>query len=238
MGTEKPMIGITYHRWLGASFVIVVVVWSIGLATAPGKVEKPKILDCPHTTCPSFANGSSVQFRVDGGSSETTYRWTVSTGSIVGPNNRKKLRVAQIPNGYCEATVRLTGVPSGCQNDLTCSTIVGPVLNSPPSVTVSSSRALITLPCPKGTSSITCDPRSSRSVDLTALATDADNDRLVYRWTVDGGKIEGQGRPTVKWKFSVAGTYTAQVEVNDGVNHAEATVTVRVVACASCVRQR
>ncbi len=105
-----------------------------------------------------------------------------------------------------------------------------PPPNQAPTVSVSSSTSSITTPCPPGTSSDSCTPSSSRTVDLTAAATDPDNDTLLYTWSVTGGTLSGDGR-AVAWDLSGvnAGTYTATVTVNDGNTHtavASTTVTV------------
>jgi len=111
-----------------------------------------------------------------------------------------------------------------------------PPPNVAPVVSVSASSASITTPCPPGTSSDTCTPSASRSVELTANATDADNDTLLYTWSVTGGTLSGEGR-TVNWDLSGvnAGTYTASVEVNDGHQHlVTGTTTVTVAECTNC----
>lgn len=111
-----------------------------------------------------------------------------------------------------------------------------PVVNQPPSVSAAVSMATITLPCPPGTSSDTCTPSASRSVELNATATDPDNDTLLYTWSVTGGTLSGEGR-TVNWDLSGvnAGTYTATVEVNDGNQHtATSSATVTVAECTNC----
>ncbi len=115
--------------------------------------------------------------------------------------------------------------------------LLPPPINVAPTVTVSASSATITLPCPPGTSSDSCTPSSSRSVDLTAAATDADNDTLLYTWSVTGGTLSGDGR-TVAWDLSGVnpGTYTATVTVNDGNNHTVTdSETVTVAECTRCV---
>jgi len=112
-----------------------------------------------------------------------------------------------------------------------------PPPNQPPTVSVSSSSASIMLPCPPGTSSTSCTASASRSVDLTANATDPDNDTLLYTWSVTGGRLSGEGR-TVSWDLSGVnpGSYTASVEVNDGNTHmANASTTVTVANCTECV---
>jgi hypothetical protein len=111
-----------------------------------------------------------------------------------------------------------------------------PPPNVAPTVSVSASMAAITLPCPPGTSSPTCTPSATRSVELTASATDPDNDTLLYTWSVTGGRITGEGR-AVTWDLSGVnpGTYTATVEVNDGNAHtATSSTTVTVAECTNC----
>ena len=108
-----------------------------------------------------------------------------------------------------------------------------PPPNQPPTVSITSSSATINLPCPEGRTSETCVPSASKEVQLTAAATDPDNDTLLYTWSVTGGRITGEGR-AVNWDLSGAnpGTYTATVEVNDGNQHtANASTTVSVVVC-------
>ena len=111
-----------------------------------------------------------------------------------------------------------------------------PVINVGPTVSVSSSSASITLPCPPGTGSESCTPSASRSVELTADARDPDNDTLLYTWSVTGGRLTGEGRG-VTWDLSGVnpGSYTAAVEVNDGNAHtANASTTVTVAECTGC----
>jgi len=108
-----------------------------------------------------------------------------------------------------------------------------PHVNSIPVVSVSASNSTIKLPCLEGRTSETCVPSASKEVQLTAQATDADNDTLLYTWSVTGGKISGEGK-TVNWDLSGAnpGSYTATVEVNDGnQGHATANTAVSVELC-------
>jgi len=111
-----------------------------------------------------------------------------------------------------------------------------PPPNVAPTVSVSSSSASITLPCPPGTSSTECSASASRSVELTADGRDADNDTLLYTWSVTGGTLSGDGR-TVNWDLSGAqpGTYTGTVTVNDGNGHtAVGSTTVTIADCTGC----
>jgi hypothetical protein len=113
---------------------------------------------------------------------------------------------------------------------------VPPPPNQPPTVSVSASSATITLPCVEGTTSASCTPSATRSVDLTADARDPDNDTLLYTWSVTGGRITGEGGK-VAWDLSGAnpGTYTATVEVSDGCCHTvPGSTTVTVATCTDC----
>lgn len=108
--------------------------------------------------------------------------------------------------------------------------------NTGPTVTsVSASISSITRPCPPGTSSNSCTP-TGNSVQLTAVASDPDNDTLLYTWSVTGGRVSGEGR-NVTWDLSgvANGSYTATVEVGDGNQHtANGTATVSVSDCTGC----
>jgi hypothetical protein len=54
------------------------------------------------------------------------------------------------------------------------------------------------------------------STQIYATATDRDGDDLTYIWSADGGELSGDG-PEVTWTApGTAGTYTIQMQVNDG----------------------
>lgn len=108
---------------------------------------------------------------------------------------------------------------------------VAPIVTS-----VTPSISSILRPCPPGTSSPNCTP-TDNTVTLVANATDADNDQLLYTWSVTGGRLTGEGRQ-VTWDLTgvADGTYTATVEVNDGNQHtANGSTTVTVAVCPGCV---
>jgi hypothetical protein len=115
---------------------------------------------------------------------------------------------------------------------------IPPHVNGVPVGSISSSSASITLPCPEGTSSDTCTPSSSRSVELVATYTDPDSDALLFTWAVTGGKLSGDGR-NVSWDLSglQPGTYTANVSVVDGNGGTAAgTTSVTIAECTDCRR--
>src|SRR5258705_1080595 len=109
--------------------------------------------------------------------------------------------------------------------------------NQPPTVSsVSTSISSLLRPCPPGQSSTSCTA-TGNEVQLTANASDPDNDTLLYTWSVTGGRLSGEGR-AVTWDLSgvANGSYTATVEVNDGNQHtANGSATVTVADCSGCV---
>jgi hypothetical protein len=113
---------------------------------------------------------------------------------------------------------------------------IPPHINVGPSGTVSSSSASITLPCPPGTNSDSCAASATRTVDLSAVYTDPENDPLTYTWSVNGGKLSGDGK-AVSWDLAglSAGTYTATVSVSDGAAAAVSGMTsVTIAECTGC----
>ena len=114
---------------------------------------------------------------------------------------------------------------------------VEPIINVAPVVNaVRPSISSILRPCPPPTTSATCTP-TGNEVTLVAEATDANNDQLLYTWSVTGGRLSGEGRQ-VTWDLSGVqnGTYTATVEVNDGnMGKANGSATVTVAECPDCV---
>jgi hypothetical protein len=106
-------------------------------------------------------------------------------------------------------------------------------------VTVSDSE--IVLPtCPEGQKpregSTACN--DAASVNIATTATDADNDPLIYQYTVSGGRVTGTGA-NVAWDLTGVqpGTYTVSVGVDDGCGVCGQPVTreVRIVTCTDCV---
>lgn len=111
-----------------------------------------------------------------------------------------------------------------------------PPISDPPIVSIISSTSLINF-CPPWTHS-TDNCSTSREVELSASAGGPDVDaKLLFAWAVSAGRIRGEG-PKVIWDLSeaAAGTYTVNVEVNDGSGHtAIAATEVTIAPCRSCV---
>jgi len=73
-------------------------------------------------------------------------------------------------------------------------------------------------------------------IQLTEIATDPENDVLMYTWTVTGGKITGEGK-SVTWDLSGSqpGSYTATVQVSDGTAPpVSSSASVTIAKCSDC----
>jgi len=155
-------------------------------------------------------------------------------GIVIVPGTTAPATTNGVPNGFKfsdDPNGFILQVWAGHRNARTV-----PHVNVAPTGSVSSSSASITLPCPPGTSSDSCTASASRSVDVTANYTDADNDPLVYTWSVNGGTLSGEGR-TVSWDLSglQAGTYTATVSVSDGIAApVPGSTSVTIADCTGC----
>jgi hypothetical protein len=112
------------------------------------------------------------------------------------------------------------------------------VPNRPPTVTVSASQARVTLAaqCPPDQMADPNCTATGSTVSLTANATDPDGDTLLYTWSTTGGRITGDGA-NVTWDLSgvAPGTYTANVEVDDGCGCIAYSSTTVVVDRCNCV---
>lgn len=111
-----------------------------------------------------------------------------------------------------------------------------PPISDPPIVSITSSTSLINF-CPPWTHSLdNCS--AGREVELSASAGGPDVDaKLLFVWAVSAGRIRGEGQKVI-WDLSGAadGTYTANVEVNDGSGlTANASTKVMIALCNSCI---
>jgi hypothetical protein len=107
--------------------------------------------------------------------------------------------------------------------------------NTPPTVELKPSRESIVLHCESGTPE-TCEPDACKLVILSANASDADRDQVLYTFTTTGGRITGDGSAVI-WDLSdqQPGSYTASVEVDDGCGCiAFSSTSVSVAQCSDC----
>ena len=157
----------------------------------------------------------------------------VGRGLVVVPGTSAPVTAQGLPNGFIfseEPNGFIAQFWIGRRNSREV-----PIPNQPPTVSVAASTTSITRPCTPPAVSATCTP-TGNEVQLTANATDPDNDQLLYTWSVTGGRLTGEGRQ-VTWDLTgvANGSYTATVEVNDGNQHtANGSATVTVAECPDC----
>jgi len=157
-------------------------------------------------------------------------------GIVIVPGTVRPATTNGFPNGF-----RFSSDPNGFIVQLfaghrNARILPGPEPVAPTITSVTASSSSITLPCPEGTSSSSCPSSANMVLGLSAVASDADGDVLVYSWSVTGGKITGDGR-NVTWDLTGAqpGTYTASVQVTDGTHPAvSGSTTVTIAPCPNC----
>src|ERR1044072_1017888 len=161
----------------------------------------------------------------------------VNRGVVVVPGTSRPVTSSGFPLGFVfseEPNGFIAQFWIGCRNERTPPPPpnVAPVVNS-----VTPSISTIRQACPPGYGTSTNCPTPT-TLTLVADATDANNDQLLYTWSVTGGRLSGEGRQ-VNWDLTgvANGTYTATVEVNDGNQHtANGSATVTVAECTDCVK--
>ncbi|MDX6614236.1 MAG: hypothetical protein QOD75_3422 [Blastocatellia bacterium] len=156
-------------------------------------------------------------------------------GIIIVPGTTRSATSGSFPNGFtpsADANGFIGQFWIGHRNDRAPSILP----NQPPTVSLSTSSATVTMGCPEGTVSKSGCTASSNQVQLSAAATDPDGDTLLYTYSVTGGRVTGDG-PNSTWDLTgvTPGTYTASVEVDDGCGCvAFSSTTVTVASCTDC----
>ncbi|MGD9116161.1 MAG: Ig-like domain-containing protein [Dehalococcoidia bacterium] len=68
------------------------------------------------------------------------------------------------------------------------------------------------------------------TADIRCTAVDPDEDELIYTWSADGGTLSGSGYHVTWTAPTTLGTYTISVQVSDGDDIVNDSVTVSVLA--------
>ncbi len=177
-----------------------------------------RVNEPPSVTC-AIANSSIKQdekttIRVnatDPDGDPLSYSWTSSGGKVEGSGDTVTFDATGIAPGEYTITVTV----SDGKHQVPCSVKVTVIKkNLPPTVNCSPTSTTITL---------------GESATVTATASDPNNDRLTYSWTVNGEKIAAD-TPSISFGSSgrQPGNYTITVTVSDGEFTASCSSTVTV----------
>ena len=118
----------------------------------------------------------------DADSDQITYEWSVTGGSISGSGATVNF-IAPAVAGSAEIRLIATDPEGNSDTSSLILSVVPEINDAPQIVAIQKSAAYV---APNG------------ALQLTCLATDADNDPLTYIWTVSGGVISGSGS-AVSW---------------------------------------
>ena len=103
------------------------------------------------------------------------------------------------------------------------------VANKPPVIAKFESGETVVYTCESQSAFVICIPKARQTVSLAVTASDPENDKLTYQYSVTGGQIFGSGS-SVSWKLGDQrlGRYSVTVKVTDEKG-AEASSTLQVV---------
>jgi len=150
------------------------------------------------------------------GSYILNYSWSASEGAVDGSGPEVRWNSSDKRPGTYTVNVRVDNGrngSSGCSANIR----VQPRPNRPPTIACSADRMSVT---------------AGETVEITATASDPDNDPLTFSWNASGGRIDGSGAVV---KFQSAGlppgSYTISGHVDDGrTGTADCTLNIEVQA--------
>lgn len=149
-------------------------------------------------------SGDFVAVRAQSSNPDQTplnYYWSASEGGVDGTGPEVRWNSSDRQPGTYTIKVRVDNGRNGIAN-CSASIRVEPRPNRPPTITCSSDRTTATVGEP---------------VEITALASDPDNDPLSFSWNAGGRKLEGSGSSvTFQTADLPPGPYTVTGQVDDG----------------------
>jgi outer membrane protein OmpA-like peptidoglycan-associated protein/opacity protein-like surface antigen len=150
------------------------------------------------------------------GNNPLNYSWSASEGSVDGTGPEVRWNSSERRLGTYTVTLR---VDNGRNGSAACSVSIRVERrpNRPPTMSCSANHPVVTV---------------GDSVEITAVASDPDNDPLTYTWNASAGRVEGSG-PSVTFQTAnlSPGSYTVTGHVDDGrTGTADCAVNVEVQA--------
>jgi outer membrane protein OmpA-like peptidoglycan-associated protein len=176
-----------------------------GSHAPPPPPNRSPVVSCSADKRSVYAgSGDSVIVRADASDPDSdplTYSWTTSGGTVEGSGPEARWNSSGAAPGSYSVKVRVDdgrGGSADCSADIR----VEPQPNRPPSMSCSADRN---------------SAQIGESVQISASASDPDNDALNYSWKSSGGRVRGSGA-SVKFDTSgvKAGRYSVSGHVDDG----------------------
>jgi outer membrane protein OmpA-like peptidoglycan-associated protein/opacity protein-like surface antigen len=176
-----------------------------GSTPPPPPPNRPPVASCSVDKTMVYAgSGDFAVVRVsasDPDNDPLSYSWTSNGGDVVGNGPEIRWNSSGTIAGTYTVKVRVDDGRGGAD---TCSVDVrvDPRPNRPPTMSCSADRNTVTV---------------GEHVQITAVASDPDNDPLTFSWNASGGGVEGTG-PSVRFRTAdlAPGSYTVAGHVDDG----------------------
>jgi outer membrane protein OmpA-like peptidoglycan-associated protein len=181
------------------------IVFRFGGNPPPPPPNRPPVVSCSAEKSMVYAgSGDVVAVRAqasDPDNDPLTYSWMTGSGSVEGSGPEVRWNSSGTPPGTYTVKVRVDdgrGGTADCSVDIR----VEPRPNRPPTMSCSADRSSVFVGEP---------------VQITATASDPDNDPLTFSWSASGGRVIGSGS-SVSFPTSglAPGRYTVTGRVDDG----------------------
>jgi outer membrane protein OmpA-like peptidoglycan-associated protein len=163
----------------------------------------PPVVSCSADKAAVYAgSGDSTGVRAAGSDPDNdplSYSWSTNGGSVEGSGSEARWNSSGAAPGTYTIKVRVDdgrGGTADCSTDIR----VEPQPNRPPTMSCSADRSSVTV---------------GDTVQITATASDPDNDPLTYSWKSSGGRVHGSDA-SVKFETAGVGHYSVVGHVDDG----------------------